>query len=451
MNEEFELRKRLQDSDPASEIQLNEAVVARAALGKAPRLASFKVARLTMAAASLSIVGLAMTSLSFPQQQEPLFALASAGQSGATMAIAESAPAAGKMAADSMMIWPGFSYNHVAGDLDRSTGTGKVYQAELTGDPIAFVGKLAEYFGIEGTPRKDDWSTEEYPSYSIQGENYSAGIYFSGTGNWYFNNWDSTGYGCFSDASAGTESDGTTSEGTSEAAREYCEPKPTPELIPSEKDLVAQATRTFGELGFSVNQADAKVYRSEWGASITFPNIQNGINTGMDFYAGWDSKGTLNYISGHSFRLIDRGEFDTISAYDAVARIADGRWYGGAPSIYYENLYVEAGVAAPLAREATSEIAVDEPAPSEGEKIEVVEPMPADEFPEPVVQDLLVVKSEVAMLSVYDAAGNFWLVPGHLLYNDQGWFDAIISLEDGVIALPEPMNYDIMPIEEPMG
>ena len=447
MNEDFELRKRLEDSDPASEIQLSEAVVAKAAIGKAPRLASFKVARLTMAVASLSIVGIAVTSLSIPQQQEPLFALASAGQSGATMASAESAPADGKMAADSMMIWPGFRYNHIAGDLDRSTGTSRVYQAELIGDPIEIVSRIAEFFGIEETPRQDDWSTPEFPSYSVQGENYSAGIYFSGTGNWYFNTWDSTGYGCVSEGSVG--SDG--SEATEESSRDYCEPKPTPELIPSEKDLIAQASKAFGELGFSVSQADAKVYRSEWGASITFPNIQNGINTGMDFYAGWDSKGTLNYISGHSFRLVDRGEFTTISAYDAVARIADGRWYGGAPSIYYENLYADAGVAAPLAREATSEVAVDEPAPTEGEKIEVVEPMPADEFPEPGVQDLLVVKSDAVMLSVYDAAGNFWLVPGHLLYNDQGWFDSIISLEEGIIKLPEPFNYDVMPLEEPQG
>lgn len=441
MNEEFELRKRLQDSDPASDIQLNEAVVAQAALGKPKRLASFKVARLTMAAASLSIVGLAVTSLSIPQQQEPLFALAGSGQAGATMASAESAPAVGKMAADSMMIWPGFSYNHIAGDLDRSTGTGKVYQAELVGDPMQILSRISEFFGIEGTPKKDEWSTPEYPSYSIQGENYSAGIYFSGTGNWYFNNWDSTGYGCVSESSEESE----------DAARDYCEPKPTPELIPIEADLITQASRAFAELGFNVNPAEAKVYRSEWGASVTFPNIQGGINTGMDFYAGWDSKGTLNYISGHSFKLVDRGSFKTISAYDAVARIADGRWYGGAPSSYYEDLYVEAGVATPLAREATSEIAVDEPAPADGEKIETAEPMPVDELPEPVIQDLLVVKSEAVMLSVYDGAGNFWLVPGHLLYNDQGWFDSIISLEEGVIALPEPMNYDIMPLEEPLG
>ena len=42
-----------------------------------------------------------------------------------------------------------------------------------------------------------------------------------------------------------------------------------------------------------------------------------------------------------------------------------------------------------------------------------------------------------------------WLVPGYLLYNDEGWFHAIVSVVEGVIALPEPAD-DIMPmIEEP--
>ena len=56
--------------------------------------------------------------------------------------------------------------------------------------------------------------------------------------------------------------------------------------------------------------------------------------------------------------------------------------------------------------------------------------------------------SEPQLLMIYDKSGGAWLVPGYLLKNDQGWFDAIISLEEGVIELPEPMNVGIMPIEE---
>jgi hypothetical protein len=60
--------------------------------------------------------------------------------------------------------------------------------------------------------------------------------------------------------------------------------------------------------------------------------------------------------------------------------------------------------------------------------------------------DLTINKSEAVLVSVVDSAGNMWLVPGYLLFNDQGWFDSIVSLEEGVIQLPEP--YDVMPLEE---
>jgi hypothetical protein len=62
-----------------------------------------------------------------------------------------------------------------------------------------------------------------------------------------------------------------------------------------------------------------------------------------------------------------------------------------------------------------------------------------DQNYEPEILKLTVERSEATMLSVWDSAGNYWLVPGYVLFNDQGWFDSVISLEEGVIALPEPM------------
>ena len=433
MNEDFELRNRLASADPGKAApDLNEGLVAQAALGKAPRLSNFRVARLTMAAASLSIVGLAITSVTLPQSSTgPLFELAQAGgQSTAAMSTAESGSADGKMAADSMMIWPGFSYNYLPGDLSNQPGRGKVYQAELVGDPIQILNELAQYFEIEGQPKRDEWASDEYPSYSIQGETSSLGIYFSGTGGWYYSSWSNASYAC---ESASSDDEGSRSE-------EYCEPKLTPELIPSEAQMLAQAIKLFGDLGISVDSSAAKLWRDDWGGSVSFPNIQNGIDTGMDFYIGWDMSGNISYAAGYSFRLVERGEFDTIGAYDAVARIADGRWYGGAPSSFYQEMAVayESVASSPLARDDSAQPSVE---PLEGEDLGAIE------YQEPEVQDLLVVRSEAVTLSVFDANGNYWYVPGYILFNEQGWFDSIISLEEGVIALPEPYDYGIMPAE----
>jgi hypothetical protein len=442
MNEEFELRKRLQDSDPGLNApSLNESLVAQAALAKPKRFTSFKVARFTMAAASFSIIGLAVTSVSLfqPAANEPLFSLAGSTQGGAMSADASTtmetgAIEPGRMSADSM-IWPGFRYEYVAGDLSTETGSGKVYQAELVGDPIQILGKIAEFFGIEQEPKLDQWATPEYPSYSIQMENTSLGIYFSGTGSWYFSTWNSDLYTCVN-----TSSD----EAEESRIDEDCNPKPTPELVPQESDLIQQASGVFDELGFRVDSEAAKVWRSEWGASVSFPNIQNGINTGMDFYAGWDSRGDLNYIAGYSFRLVERGDFNTISAFDAVTRISDGRWYGSAPSSYYENMAVAYDLPAVSELARDEEAANDEPA--------VLEDEPELRFEEPEIKQLQIDKSETVTLSVFDSAGNYWFVPGYLLYNQEGWFDSIISLEEGVIELPEPFDFEITPAEvEPIG
>jgi hypothetical protein len=73
------------------------------------------------------------------------------------------------------------------------------------------------------------------------------------------------------------------------------------------------------------------------------------------------------------------------------------------------------------------------------------EPMPEPQ-PEPETLILTILEAESALLSVWDANGEVWLVPGWILINDQGWFGAVISVVDGVIQLPEETDYGIMPL-----
>ena len=430
MNDEQELRNRLKSADPSkSAPELNEGIVARAALSNRRGFASFRVARLTMAVASLSIVGLAATTLSLNlgPANAPLFELASAGSSQTQMSADQSAESA-PMVSDKMF-WQPFSYNYIAGELSKASGAGKVYQAEMVGNPQEILRSLAEIFGLSGEPKLDEWSTPEYPSYSIQEQNRSLGIYFSGTASWYFSSWSDYDYGC-----PAVESTESGADDGSEKMEEpqYCEPKPTPELIPSEQEIISQALEIYGAIGIKLESSQARVYRDDWGASVSFPNIQNGIETGQDYYLGWGMDGKLNYAGGSSFRLVERGEFNTVSPVDAVARISDGRWFGGAPSSYYQI--------AAASQEATS-------LPTTRDSVTSDEGLTPEEQTdmEPEVIDLIVTRSEAATLTVYDANGNLWFVPGYILFNDQGWFDSIISLEEGVIALPEPVRFEIMP------
>jgi hypothetical protein len=88
-----------------------------------------------------------------------------------------------------------------------------------------------------------------------------------------------------------------------------------------------------------------------------------------------------------------------------------------------------------------------DPAPTENPEPAPIEPAPIEPAPiEPEVITVTVVSAEAALLSIWDSAGDVWLVPGFILVNDQGWWSSIISLIEGVIALPEPSTIDIMPL-----
>lgn len=418
MNEE-NLRSRLKAADPgASAPLLSEAVVVEATRkGQAAPL-GFRAARFSLAgvAAAALAIGLTLPSALAPQ---PLFTLAGAAQSGNQ----NGALSATSEVADAKMIWPGWiQYNHIADGLSDEGGRGVVYEIRRVGDPLDILQRVADYFGIEGTPKEDDWSTKEYPSYSISGENFYLSVYWSGAGYWNFGRWTNQVLCAQS------------SEGEEVSTKECIPPQSQPDLIPSKSELVAETIAIFSALGISVTEQQMTVQRDVWGAYVTVSNSHNGQPIPIDFYLSWDFQGKISSISAASFEIVERGEFGTVSPVEAVARIKDGRWYGGVSSKYYEQLYRPIGIA-----KSTDE-AVALPAPEEGSTDEPVEPV------EPEIVDLKINKAESVLVSVFDSAGNMWLVPGYLLFNDQGWFDSIVSLEEGVIQLPEP--YDVMPLQE---
>src|SRR5690606_37344216 len=66
----------------------------------------------------------------------------------------------------------------------------------------------------------------------------------------------------------------------------------------------------------------------------------------------WSPLGEIAWASGHAVDVVERGEYDTISARDAVQRLADGRWFGAAGPDYSGGMVMYA--ADSLARGAES-------------------------------------------------------------------------------------------------
>ena len=431
MNEEFELRKRISDADRGREApDLNQSIVARAALGKPRRQLGFRGFRLAMGSASVAVTAVALAiTLPVLMTPAPLFTVATSASGGERLS--SSADNSTRMA-ESSAYWPGWiSYEYTPGPaVTGQTGTGQVFQGNLTGDPLDILNQLGIIFGLTGEPVRDEWSDDDFPSYSITQGNASLSIYWSGTGSWSFSNWADYRYDCAEDIAEKTD------EGSLS-----CEPQPTPELIPSIQELKDEAVALLQQVGLHFQPGSITIFRDDWGAYASLPYLTDGVDSGLQTYLNWGMDGQLNYFSSHNLELKNRGSFDTISAIDAVSRISGGRWYGNPPESFYQDLGGESAL--------DSRMASSEPAPEGGAVREAKdEPMVVDDTGgdyEPEVLQLRVERSVTAMLSVWDSAGNYWLVPGYVLFNDQGWFDAVISLQEGVVELPEPM--EILPME----
>jgi len=442
MNEHDDLQKRLKNADPAAGApDLNATVVAKAGLRKTRQGLGFKASRLFAASGAVAVSALAL-SIVLPNYlaPAPLFTVADAG--GETSKMSADAESSLGMVEDSMY-WPGWStYEYSAGpDLGTQNGKGNVYQSKLVGEPLSLLRSMAAIFGVDGEPVRDEWSDEKYPSYSITVGNKYLSAYWSGTGSWSYSNWSELDYSCEEPA---VRSD-------SEEELSYCEPKLTPELIPTVDELKLLTAELMLKTGQTYNPSDLKIYRDDWGANVSLPYLSNGVDTGAWTYISWGMNGELSYFSSHSFELVDRGQFDTVSPKDAVARISDGRWFGSAPDSFYQSMDGYGEVGPRVGSEESVSKEASEPVDVISEEATPIDdqPLPIDggELPseEPELVRLTITSSLELSLSVWDSQGNYWLVPGYILYNDQGWFDSIIALQDGVIELPEP--FEVMPYE----
>ena len=428
MNEEFEsLKNRINAADPAKDSALiSESTVAAAALGKGAKAPwSKRFRQLTLSGSLLGAAGAFVLAVSLAMPQQPLIQMA--GEAGARPMAAGASVESDAAAPGMKMMMPGWiQYEYDSSALTDETGNGQVFQLVLEGDYESFLKSLADHFGIEGSIREEEWSSKEYPTYAIGVPEKQVSITWAGTGSFYFNSYDPNSFRC--EKRTVTDDNG--------GSYETCDPILTPELIPSEAEIRKESAALFAKFGLQIKAADIRVDRSDWGASAVGSVQINGQDTALEWWVNYDGAGKLSGVYGHVAKPVVRGDFKTVSAKDAAARIKDGRWYGQAPSSVWNSMAASSGVRTGVALPAV------EPMPESGETDSKEGEGATEENVEPKVEivKLKLTSSEPQLLMIYDKSGGAWLVPGYLLKNDQGWFDSIISLEDGVIELPEPME-----------
>ena len=327
-------------------------------------------------------------------------------------------------AADKMMMPNPFSYTYVAGEkLSDQAGSGKVYKVVIDGEPKEVLTKLAKVFGIAGNVFEPEYSQPEYPTFQIgskDGSGPSVTINGSGTGNWWFNN--PSAYPSPACLESATADDG------SKYCATYEEQKSTPGLIPSKDKVISAAVEIFNATGLKVSASDIRVDISEWGASASASQKIDGSDTPIEWYMSWGSNGKLGSVSGNSVRFEDKGTLGTISAKAAVTRMSDWRYSGQIASSLW-NKY-----APPVTSKEPGVIAYDAPLAVDESKQPEVTP---EVTPTPVV--VTVNEAHSVSVLIWDKNGSAWLVPGYVLIGEKGWLTPVFALEDGVVALPDPV------------
>ena len=447
MTEKDELDQRLAKADPAlkrnppklSESLIAEAIARESSLNLRARfeLLSQNLRRASLGLAvggSAAAVAVALVITSAPQ---PLIQLS--GMQGARNS--ESAAAQMDVGSDKMMM-PFNYFEFLPGpDLSNETGSGEVYKLVRQSTPEEVLRNVASVFGVEGSIKKYPDFSEGNPGYffgqsddpwGYDGENPVISLWWSGTASWNYSN---------PIAYPQSSCEETDADGNCTTWTEF---QPTPELLPSEEEALAKALEVFNATGLEVAADDIRIDSSEWGVNASASMTVGGQPTNVEWYLGWSSTGVLSYAGGHSVAAESMGTFDTISALSAVDRLADWRWSGSPSGIYYQRFQPRA-ISEPAPFVKTDDTQSEPSEGSAGDSSMSDEPM-TEPQPEPQTLTLTILEAESALLSVWDANGEVWLVPGWILINDQGWFGAVISVVDGVIQLPEETDYGIMPL-----
>jgi len=430
MNEENFL-KRIKSADPASDVAVDESLLDGAITSGNIKAKIARQRNAFFAVAGSGVLALSLVTSMGIGQSSPT-GLITLGQQASQAGSPMSSVREGSSLASDKMMWVNpYIYNYVAGEkLSDATSKGHVYKVELNGNPTALLTKLAAVFGVDGEPttQKVDMGTDaaSYEFFTVgaqDGKAKTLNLSWIGSGSWWF-----------SDPSSYPQSE-CTDWAESEDGQKYCsiyaEQKATPELVPTKAEAMSEAIRIFKSLGFNATPEQIRVQSDQWGAWASASVQLNGEDTPIEWSVSWSSNGKISSVSGHSMKFVDKGEFKTISARDAVSRLSDWRYNGSIASSQYDKYFVQplSAYGSPTTKDLSNDMVVDP-----GVSID----QPVAE-PSPTTITVVVEKAIEVTVMIWDSTGSNWLVPGYIMSSAQGAVSPIYSLEDGVVALP-PKN-----------
>lgn len=429
---------------PGGAPELSPDIVTGAASHPAPRLSNPGRTLRIAGGAGLAVAAVAAVALVVPAALTPAPLFTAAAGSGATPGAAEDS------ISSRMKIGWWVDYNYSAGaGLSTEGGSGQVYRLVLDGDPQERAAAIADVFGVAGTPAAASYSDPASPVWTVGPEDGSAptvSVSWWGAGDWWYSDPAAASF-YLCDPSV-----------TADQAVDYgCTmPEDAPaNLAPSEAEARTKAQALLAATGFTVDAADITTYADDWSTTATANLRIDGAKTALDWSVTWSNTGEISWAYGHTVSVESQGSYGTISAKDAVARLDDGRWWGAAGPDYQGGAVMfaaDARAGDTPAEEPAAEPTAEPTDPTDPAVDPVPTEIPVDPTPLPVptpeVVDVTVDTAEPTLLLMWDADGGAWLVPGYAMKVADGWWSSVVSLVEGVIALPEPIVVDTVVPEE---
>jgi hypothetical protein len=429
MNEKFEQDQAIETLRKSAKAvrapKLDESILETASLTKAkPSLmAKLNLSRratgFSLAGVAASLAGVAVIAGSVLNPQ-PTFTLelgATGQQSSGKMTLGDTMQGRKDMA-----YWPSpVSIDYIPGDeLSDSPGSGSIYEFVNNMSAQDLSAAIKRALGIDGR-----FVTENFDIHTPNGTEKATYLNLH-NGNIYVFVSDTNGALSFnySNGEAWIMGECVREETSPETPDvTYCvENAPVKATLPSNKIAVARALEIFSGLGFETTADDIQVTRGDDSLYAFAPIKVDGKPTGLSWDISWGNSGKISAVNGYAVDAVKVADVETISAKDTVKRMSDYRWMASGSA----ELYVESTLTSTVGR--------------------------WEDLHKGLTPTFRVIESKTVQGIIYDANGKMFSVPSYAMYAENDSYPlVIVSVVDGVIKLPQLMDWPQDDMVEPEG
>ena len=309
--------------------------------------------------------------------------------------------------------------DYVADDeLEGDAGSGAIYEFVAYTTPKDLSESLKRVLGISGAFKVETYDVtianaeaklthfilQDNDTYAFVGDT-SGGLYFS-----------------YSNAKAWVIGDCIKEEASPESPDvTYCvENAPVKADLPGDSQAIEQALEVFKGLGFETTAAEITVNRGPDSLYAFAPIKVDGKSTGLSWDILWANSGEISNVNGYAVKAVKVADVSTISAKDTVKRMNDYRWSASGSAELYQ---FESG---------------------DGVSSGIFSPGVAG------TPRVFIVKAKATQGLIYDANGKMYSVPSFAMYAENDTYPLVyVSVVDGVIKLPEPIDWSNKDLIDP--